>query len=114
MNVTKDINEYPFIGKINLLNNEQGRINIFDTPGFSSGGGELNKIKTQIKNIFSDYISNKDLIHCFLFFLDGRLKRSFDKDEIDLISFINRKQKENFIYSNHPYSKVENRWRFIW
>ena len=73
-NVTTKINQYSFIGKLNSISDEKGRINIFDTPGFSTSGKELKSLKTIIKNIFFNYISNQDLIHCFLYFLDGRVK----------------------------------------
>ena len=36
--VTDKINEYPYIQKLNFINDEIGRINIFDTPGFTANG----------------------------------------------------------------------------
>ena len=44
-NQTNKIMEYAFIGKLNLLGDKKGRINIFDTPGFSTNGDDLNIIK---------------------------------------------------------------------
>ena len=95
-NQTNKIMEYAFIGKLNLLGDKKGRINIFDTPGFSTKGVDLNIIKKKIKSIFSQCISDKDIIHCFLYFLDGRIKRTFDDNEIGLIKEIYYGQKKFF------------------
>ena len=96
MNVTKEIIKYSFIDKISTFNNKKGRINIFDTPGLSVNGRELKEIKNLIKSIFYDYISNKDLIHCFLYFFNGQNVRTISEDEIELIRYIYNMQKINF------------------
>lgn len=98
-NVTDKINEYPYIQKINSINDKIGRINIFDTPGFTANGTVMGDLKTKILNIFSNFLNNKDMIHCFLYFLDGSAKRTLDDDEIELIQFLNKKQKEIFSHT---------------
>ena len=45
-NVTEKINTYSFIDNLKTLSNKKGRINIFDTPGFSPIGQVLEDIKT--------------------------------------------------------------------
>lgn len=97
-NVTEKINTYSFIDNLKTLSNKKGRINIFDTPGFSQIGQVLEDIKNKLNNIFDDYISNKDMIHCFLYFLNGSIKRTFDENEIELIKYIHDKQKSYFSF----------------
>ena len=97
--VTDKINEYPYIQKLNFIDDKIGRINIFDTPGFTANGTVMGALKTKILNIFSNYFNNKDMIHCFLYFLDGSSRRTLDDDEIKLIQFINTKQKIIFSHS---------------
>ena len=92
-NQTSKIKKYVFTDK-------KGRINIFDTPGFSTNGQELSEIKKKVEDIYSEYLLNKDLIHCFLYFLDGRVQRTFDDNEIELIRSIYEKQMTYF--SNLP------------
>ena len=60
-NQTNKIKEYALFG--NLFGDEKGRINMFDTPGFSTNGDDFSVIKNKIKVIFSKYISYKDIIH---------------------------------------------------
>ena len=67
--------------------------------GFSPIGQVLEDIKNKLNNIFDDYISNKDMIHCFLYFLNGSIKRTFDENEIELIKYIHDKQKSYFSFS---------------
>ena len=98
-NVTDKINEYPYIQKINSINDKIGRINIFDTPGFTANGTVMGDLKTKILNIFSNFLNNKDMIHCFLYFLGGSDKRTLDNDEKELIQFLNEKQKEIFSHT---------------
>ena len=98
-NVTDKINEYPIIQKLNFYGNKIARINLFDAPGFTTDGSVMKDIKEKIKTIFSNYYTNKDMIHCFLYFLNGSSKRTLDNDEIELITFINTNQKNIFSYS---------------
>lgn len=96
MNITNKVIKYSFIDKLSTFNNKKGRINIFDTPGLSVNGRELKEIKNAITNIFFDFTSNKDLIHCFLYFFNGGNVRTISEDEIELIRYIHYMQKQNF------------------
>ena len=71
-NQTYKIKEYAFIGKSNLFEDEKGRINIFDTPGFSTNDDNLSIIKNKIKVFFSQYISNNSLFFIFLRWKDKK------------------------------------------
>ena len=95
-NQTDKINEFSYISKLNSLNNKIGRINIFDTPGFSTNGQELKTIEKNISKIFSEYISNKALIHCFLYFFNGSGTRTLDDNEIRFIELIHNYQTIHF------------------
>ena len=100
MNQTTEVRKYTYIFNDSSLGKKQKQmINLIDCPGFSTSGQELNKLKEEISNIFTQYASHKDLIHCFLYFFDGRKKRTFDGDEKAFVNSIHRLQHNIFGHS---------------
>ena len=61
-NQTQKIRKYSYTLK-NFLSHKKQTINLFDCPGYSTSGDELNELKTIVSNVFTNYVSHKDLIH---------------------------------------------------
>lgn len=97
-NQTQKIRKYSYTLK-NFLSHKKQTINLFDCPGYSTSGDELNELKTIVSNVFTNYVSHKDLIHCFLYFFDGRSKRTLDGKEIEFINFVHETQTQIFGHS---------------
>ena len=93
--VTFRFNKYQIKKKIN--NNKEDNyalLNIYDCPGFTLDGEEINKFKKNIDKKFSFFKKNHDYIHGFLYFTSDPLKRTLDIAELDLLVYLENKLKE--------------------
>ena len=94
--VTFRFNKYQIKKKIKNNNGEYNYalLNIYDCPGFTLDGEEINKFKQNIDKKFSFFKKNHDYIHGFLYFTSDPLKRTLDVAELDLLVYLENKLKE--------------------
>ena len=88
-NVTHKFNKYKILKKIN--NKEYGLLNIYDCPGFSLEGKEIEGIQSLIDEKFTLFKKNHDFIHAFLYFTYNEHNRTLEDKEIKLIEYIKKK-----------------------
>ena len=77
-----------------IKENISGSINIFDSPGFTLDGKSIKDVEDFINLKFQYFKENHDYIHAFLYFFDGGAERTLEKIEIELLDYIQNKQKE--------------------
>ena len=91
-NVTKKFNKYKILKRINP--GEYGLLNIYDCPGFSLDGTEIENLKSLINEKFTLFKKKNDYIHAFLYFTYNEHNRTLEEKEIELIKHIKDKLHE--------------------
>ena len=88
-NITTKFNRYKILKEIRPL--EYGLLNIYDCPGFTIDGKEIENIYSIIDEKFTLFKNNHDYIHGFLYFTYEEHNRTLEETEIELIDYIYKK-----------------------
>lgn len=81
--VTSRITKYKIIKKFQVQEKEiHGQINIIDCPGFTIKGKEMELAEKEINKLFKDLTNSRNFIHCVLYVVNAKTKRSLSPEEI--------------------------------